>query len=72
MKLLDKVKNMFTEEVEEEIKPTEEVKIEQIMPEEKKDNSARDTIEEFNYIKEKEIKKEEKNQFSLLMMILMI
>ena len=36
MKFLDKVKNMFTEEVEEVEKPKDEVRIEQIIPEEKK------------------------------------
>ena len=35
MKFLDKVKNMFTEEVVEDEKPKEEVKIEQIIPEKK-------------------------------------
>ena len=34
MKFLDKVKNMFTEEVEEVEKPKDEVRIEQIIPEE--------------------------------------
>lgn len=55
MKLLDKVKNMFTEEIEES--PKQEVKIEQIMPEVKKEIKA---LEEFNQIKETEVKKEEK------------
>ena len=55
MKLLDKVKNMFTEEIEES--PKEEVRIEQIIPEPKRENKA---LEEFNQIKEMEIKKEEK------------
>lgn len=57
MKFLEKVKNMFTEEVEEEIKPRDEVKIEQIVPEPKKEIKA---LEDFNHIKETEIKKEEK------------
>lgn len=55
MKLLDKVKNMFTEEVEET--PKQEVKIEQIMPEPRKEFKA---LEDFNQLKETEIKKEEK------------
>ena len=57
MKFLEKVKNMFTEEIEEEIKPKDEVKIEQIIPEPKKEIKA---LEDFNHIKETEIKKEEK------------
>ncbi len=56
MKFLDKVKNMFTEEVEEE-QPTNEVKVEQIVPEPRKENKIADEFEE---IREKEIKKEEK------------
>lgn len=55
MKLLDKVKNMFTEEVEET--PKQEVKIEQIMPEPRKEIKA---LEDFNQLKETEMKKEEK------------
>lgn len=56
MKFLDKVKNMFTEEVEEE-QPKNEVKVEQIVPEPRKENKIAD---EFEQIREKEIKKEEK------------
>lgn len=58
MKFLDKVKNMFTEEVvEEDVKQPEEVKIEQIIPEKKPETN---TIEEINQIKQAELKKEEK------------
>lgn len=57
MKFLDKVKNMFTEEVVEEDIKKDEVKIEQIIPEKKQETN---TIEEFNHIKQAELKKEEK------------
>lgn len=57
MKFLDKVKNMFTEEVVEEEKIQDEVKVEQIIPEKKQ---ATKTLEEFNQIKQTELKKEEK------------
>ena len=42
MKFLDKVKNMFTEEVEEVEKPNEEVKIEQIIPDKKQERVSRE------------------------------
>lgn len=58
MKFLDKVKNMFTEVVEEEEKK-DEVKIEKIEPE-KNENKA---LEEFNKIKPTEIKEERKPVF---------
>ena len=62
MKFLDKVKNMFTEEVEEVEKPKDEVKIEQIIPDEKKDIKTREsrTLDDYNQINIPEIKKEEK------------
>lgn len=58
MKFLDKVKNMFTEVVEEDEKK-DEVKIEKIEPE-TKENKA---LEEFNRIKPTEIKEEKKPVF---------
>ena len=58
MKFLDKVKNMFTEVVEEDEKK-DEVKIEKIEPE-KKEIKA---LEEFNKIKPTEIKEERKPVF---------
>ena len=65
MKFLDKVKNMFTEEVEEVEKPKDEVKIEQIIPEEKKESRVREsresrTLDDFNQVKIPDVKKVEK------------
>ena len=65
MKFLDKVKNMFTEEVEEVEKPKDEVKIEQIIKEDKKGHKPRDSREQklsddFDEVKIPDIKKEEK------------
>ena len=65
MKFLDKVKNMFTEEVEEVEKPKDEVRIEQIIPEEKKETRVKESresraLDDFNQIKTPDIKKEEK------------
>ena len=56
MKFLDKVKNMFTEVVEEEPK-NDEVKVEQIITKNKKNDVS---LEEFNQAKVPEVKKEEK------------
>jgi len=56
MKFLDKVKNMFTEVVEEEPKK-DEVMVEQIVTKKKKEENQ---IEEFNQVKVPEVKKEEK------------
>ncbi len=65
MKFLDKVKNMFTEEVEEVEKTKDEVKIEQIIPEEKKESRVREsresrTLDDFNQVKIPDVKKVEK------------
>lgn len=65
MKFLDKVKNMFTEEVEEVEKPKDEVKIEQIIPEEKIESRVREskesrTLDDFNQVKIPDVKKVEK------------
>ena len=67
MKFLDKVKNMFTEEVVEDEKPKDEVKIEQIIPEKKQEKVTRDRtsresrsyneFEEFKIPEKKEDKK---------------
>ena len=56
MKFLDKVKNMFTEVVEEEPK-NDEVVVEQIVNKNKKNDVS---PEEFNQVKVPEVKKEEK------------
>ena len=56
MKFLDKVKNMFTEVVEEEPK-NDEVVVEQIVTKNKKNDVS---PEEFNQVKVPEVKKEEK------------
>ena len=56
MKFLDKVKNMFTEVVEEEPK-NDEVMVEQIVTKNKKNDVS---PEEFNQVKVPEVKKEEK------------
>lgn len=59
MKFLDKVKNMFTEEVVEEEKEKNDVKVEQIIPQKKNEIK----IEDFSKIKHEEIKEEKKPVF---------
>lgn len=70
MKFLDKVKNMFTEEVVEDEKPKDEVKIEQIIPEKKQEKVIRDrtsresrSYNEFEEIKIPEKKEDKKPVF---------
>ena len=47
MKFLDKVKNMFTEEIEEEPKEQVDVKVEQILPEKKKETRESRSVDDF-------------------------
>ena len=70
MKFLDKVKNMFTEEVVEDEKPKEEVKIEQIIPEKKQEKVTRErntretrSYDDFDDFKISEKKEEKKPVF---------
>lgn len=70
MKFLDKVKNMFTEEVVEDEKPKDEVKVEQIIPEKKQEKVTREratrdsrSYDEFDEIKIPEKKEEKKPVF---------
>ena len=65
MKFLDKVKNMFTEEVEEVEKPKDEVKVEQIVPEKKPEVRTRESksFEELTDISIPEKKEEKKPIF---------
>ena len=65
MKFLDKVKNMFTEEVVEEEKSKDEVKIEQIIPEKKQEKVTREarSYNDFDEIKLSEKKEEKKPVF---------
>lgn len=70
MKFLDKVKNMFTEEVVEDEKPKEEVKIEQIIPEKKQEKVTRErttretrSYDDFDDFKIPEKKEEKKPVF---------
>ena len=65
MKFLDKVKNMFTEEVEDVEKAHDEVKIEQIIPERKQEKTTREarSYNEFDEVKMSSIKEEKKPVF---------
>ena len=70
MKFLDKVKNMFTEEVVEDEKPKDEVKIEQIIPEKKQEKVTRErntretrSYDDFDDFKISEKKEEKKPVF---------